>query len=157
MSRKAQEWGTGHPDHGLRRPLQVCPCSLCVSSLTLGKGCPAWLHFWLNVPVGAGHWASRGQLLSAWPRKHGLRVPGHSIWPGTQHPEGQLEMRRRDDGSFCLLGLLVLLFCGFESWGFNVKRVLLMVRDDQAPGTALRAGGRDQLGPSLLPLLRGTC
>lgn len=38
-----------------------------------------------------------------------------------------------------------------------MKIVLLVAKDDQAPGTALLAGDLGQQGTSILPALRGLC
>lgn len=75
------------------------------------------------------------------PGKHCPEGPRLQCLPVTRYPGGQLGTRQRDECIFYLLAFLVFLFCGFGFlWGLNMKMVLLVAKDGQAPGTALLAG-----------------
>ena len=138
--------------------LQVHQHNCNISSLLLRKVCSARLNVLLHDPAGAEPWVSRGQLLSAWPREALSRGSQAAALASDPVPRGWLGTRQCDECSFYLLAFLVFLFCGFGFlWGLNVKMVLLVAKDDQAPGTALLAGDLGQQGTSILPALRGLC
>lgn len=92
------------------------------------------------------------------PGKHCPEGPRLQCLLVTWYAGAWLGTRQCDECRFYLLAFLVFLFCGFGFlWGLNVKMVLLVAKDGQAPGTTLLAGDLGQQGTSILPALRGLC